>query len=75
MTVNGYTQDEDFEEAALVVSSLGDPGGPSDARARQPERSAARCAWVTLDDLEACLGEAVGGIAADGRPMSEGRSP
>lgn len=27
VTVNGYTQDEDFSEAGLVVSSLGDPEG------------------------------------------------
>jgi HAD superfamily hydrolase (TIGR01509 family) len=54
ITVNGYTADEDFREAVLVVSSLGDPDG---------ERShvlADRCRaeprdWVTLRDLEACL--------------------
>ncbi|HEY4568952.1 MAG TPA: HAD-IA family hydrolase, partial [Kribbella sp.] len=27
VTVSGYTRDEDFAEAALVVSSLGDPDG------------------------------------------------
>ncbi len=27
VTVSSYTQDEDFSEAALVVSSLGEPGG------------------------------------------------
>ena len=27
VTVNGYTRDEDFSEACLVVSCLGDPGG------------------------------------------------
>jgi HAD superfamily hydrolase (TIGR01509 family) len=27
VTVNGYTEDEDFSEAVLVVSSLGDPDG------------------------------------------------
>lgn len=27
VTVSGYTRDEDFTEAALVVTSLGDPGG------------------------------------------------
>lgn len=54
VTVNGYTEDEDFSEAALVVSSLGDPGG---------ERTtvlADRCSanpgeYVVLKDLEACL--------------------
>ena len=54
MTVNGYTEDEDASEAALVVSSLGDPGGE---RTRViANRSAARPGdWVTLADLEACL--------------------
>ncbi len=28
VTVNGYTREEDFAEAALVVSELGDPGRP-----------------------------------------------
>ena len=27
VTVNGYTAEEDFDEAALVLTSLGDPGG------------------------------------------------
>ncbi|TFC93770.1 HAD-IA family hydrolase [Cryobacterium sp. TMT3-29-2] len=29
ITVSGYTADEDFTGASLVVSSLGDPGGPT----------------------------------------------
>jgi HAD superfamily hydrolase (TIGR01509 family) len=29
VTVNGYTRDEDFAEAALVVSELGEPDGPA----------------------------------------------
>jgi HAD superfamily hydrolase (TIGR01509 family) len=54
VTVNGYTEMEDFSEAQLVVSSLGDPDGE---RTRvMANRSAARPAdWVTLADLEACL--------------------
>jgi HAD superfamily hydrolase (TIGR01509 family) len=54
VTVNGYTEMEDFTEAQLVVSSLGDPDGE---RARVlANRSAARPGdWVTLADLEACL--------------------
>jgi HAD superfamily hydrolase (TIGR01509 family) len=50
ITVNGYTRDEDFAEAALVVSELGDPGRPPiDVLAN---RSAARPgALLTLDDL------------------------
>ena len=54
VTVTGYTRDEDFSGAALVVSSLGDPdAGPievlADRRAVKPTR------YVTLADLEACL--------------------
>ena len=54
VTVNGYTREEDFSEAALVVSSLGDPGAePIEILAN---RSAATPAgYVTLTDLEACL--------------------
>jgi HAD superfamily hydrolase (TIGR01509 family) len=54
VTVNGYTEDEDFSEAVMVVSSLGDPGGE---RTRVlANRGAARPGdWVTVEDLEACL--------------------
>jgi HAD superfamily hydrolase (TIGR01509 family) len=54
VTVNGYTRDEDFTGAALVVSELGDPGRPPiDVLAN---RSAARPgALLTLDDLRAVL--------------------
>ncbi|MCU0505734.1 MAG: HAD-IA family hydrolase [Chloroflexi bacterium] len=55
VTVNGYTEAEDFHEAVLVVSSFGDPEGPPTAVIEN--RSAARPgAWVTLDDLAACIG-------------------
>ena len=54
VTVNGYTENEDFHEAALVVSSLGDPDGETSTVLAN--RSAARPgAFVTLVDLEACL--------------------
>ncbi len=54
VTVNGYTESEDFSEAALVVTSLGEPGGP--ATRVLANRSAARPgAFVTLADLDACL--------------------
>ena len=54
VTVNGYTEKEDFSEAILVVSSLGDPDGEQTTVIAN--RSAARPgAWVTLADLEACL--------------------
>ena len=54
VTVTGYTRDEDFSEAALVVSSLGDPGAKpievlADRRAVKP------AGYVTLADLGACL--------------------
>jgi HAD superfamily hydrolase (TIGR01509 family) len=54
VTVNGYTETEDSSEAALVVSSLGDP----DAEVIRviANRSTARPGlWITLADLEACL--------------------
>ncbi|MCA2219476.1 HAD-IA family hydrolase [Jidongwangia harbinensis] len=54
VTVNGYTRDEDFGEAALVVSELGDPGRPPVEVLAN--RSGARPgAYLTLDDLRACL--------------------
>jgi HAD superfamily hydrolase (TIGR01509 family) len=54
VTVNGYTRDEDFSEATLVVSALGDPEGePIQALANRGK--AAPGAYVTLADLEACL--------------------
>jgi beta-phosphoglucomutase-like phosphatase (HAD superfamily) len=54
VTVSGYTRDEDFSEAALVVTSLGDPGG------EQTEVLANRSAadpgdYITVDDLEQVL--------------------
>lgn len=54
VTVNGYTEKEDFSEAILVVSSLGDPDGEQTTVIAN--RSAARPgAFVALADLEACL--------------------
>ncbi len=54
VTVNGYTEKEDFSEAMLVVSSLGDPDG--ERTKVMANRSAARPgAYVTVADLEACL--------------------
>ena len=54
VTVNGYTEKEDFSEAILVVSSLGDPDG--EQTTVMANRSTARPgAYVTLADLEACL--------------------
>lgn len=53
VTVSSYTKDEDFSEAVLVVSSLGDPGEPTRVLAnRTPARPGDA---ITLDDLRACL--------------------
>jgi HAD superfamily hydrolase (TIGR01509 family) len=59
ITVNDYTRDEDFTEAALVVSELGDPGrAPIEVLANH---SAARPgALITLDDLRLVLGSCAG---------------
>jgi HAD superfamily hydrolase (TIGR01509 family) len=54
ITVNGYTEDEDFGEAVLVVSSLGDPDGER-TRVLENRGRARPGEWVTVDDLEACL--------------------
>jgi dihydroxyacetone kinase phosphoprotein-dependent L subunit len=60
ITVNGYTADEDFAEAALVVSSLGDPGEPAVVLANRSR--AAPGDWITLADLTRLLPQ--------GAPMS-----
>ena len=36
ITISGYTAEEDFTGAALVVSSLGDPGGPTTVTLQDP---------------------------------------
>jgi len=54
VTVNGYTRAEDFGEAVLVVSELGDPGRPPiEVLANRGEAKPG--AYLTLDDLAACL--------------------
>lgn len=54
VTVSDYTAGEDFSEAAMVVTSLGDPGG--EITRVLANRTAARPGdWVALSDLEACL--------------------
>ena len=53
VTVNGYTAQERFDTAALVVSHLGDPGDPAQVlQNRSPARPGA---IIGLDDLAACL--------------------
>jgi hypothetical protein len=53
--VNEFTSDEDFSEAALVVSGLGDPGGERavviENRAGIPQPGD----WITLADLASAL--------------------
>ena len=53
VTVSSYTGAEDFSEAALVVSSLGDPGEPAQVLANRSP--AEHWPYITLDDLQACL--------------------
>ena len=54
VTVSDYTAEEDFSEAAMVLTSLGDPGG--EVTLVIANRSAATPGdWITLHDLEACL--------------------
>jgi HAD superfamily hydrolase (TIGR01509 family) len=54
ITVNDYTAAEDFSEAALVVSSLGDPAGPH-AEVLANRSGARPGGWLTLADLAAVL--------------------
>ena len=54
VTVNGYTRDEDFGEAVLVVSELGDPGRPP-IEVLANRGGAEPGDFLTLDDLSACL--------------------
>ncbi|WP_203416847.1 HAD-IA family hydrolase [Jiangella ureilytica] len=57
VTVNGYTEHEDFSKAALVVSTLGDPDG--EHTTVLANRTAAKPGeWITLDDVAALLKEA-----------------
>jgi HAD superfamily hydrolase (TIGR01509 family) len=54
VTVNGYTRGEDFGEALLVVSELGDPGR-ADIEVLANRSRARPGPYLTLDDLRACL--------------------
>ncbi len=54
VTVNGYTENDNLDEALLVVTSLGDPG--KERTRVLANRSPARPGdFITLDDLRACL--------------------
>jgi HAD superfamily hydrolase (TIGR01509 family) len=54
VTVNDYTRDDGFDEAALVVTSLGDPDGERTKVLADPH-SLHPGAWITLGDVAACL--------------------
>lgn len=54
MTVNGYTEEEDNDEAVLVVSSLGDPGDEP-VRVIANRSTASPGDYITLADLQRCL--------------------
>jgi HAD superfamily hydrolase (TIGR01509 family) len=54
VTVSGYTREEDFSQAAIVLTGLGDPGG--EVCEVLENRSRARPgAWFTARDLEIVL--------------------
>jgi dihydroxyacetone kinase phosphoprotein-dependent L subunit len=54
ITVNDFTTGEDFSEAALVVSSLGDPGAePATVLANRSGATPGE--WITLADLASVL--------------------
>jgi HAD superfamily hydrolase (TIGR01509 family) len=59
MTLNGYTADDDTTEAALVVTSLGDPGGEK-TRVLANRSSARPGDYVVLADLAAVVAARVG---------------
>ncbi len=54
VTVNGYTRGENFAEAVLVVSELGDPDRPP-IEVLANRSSAEPGDYLTLDDLSACI--------------------
>ena len=54
MTINGYTAEEANDEAILVISSLGDPGGER-TRVIANRSAASPGDYVTLADLRRCL--------------------
>ena len=53
VTVSSYTGGEDFSEAVLVASSLGDPGEPAEVLANRGPAEPGP--YITLNDLQACL--------------------
>ena len=70
VTVSGYTREEAFDEAVLVVSELGDPGRPpiEVIANRGPARPGD---YLTLDDLGVCAGVRTPNATPAGQSWSE----
>ena len=70
VTVSGYTREEAFDEAVLVVSELGDPGRPpiEVLANRGPARPGD---YLTLDDLGVCAGVRTPNATPAGQSWSE----
>ena len=73
VTVNGYTREEVFDEATIVVSELGDPAGPpiEVLANRGPARPGDH---ITLQDLQACTGTR-GAQHRQGPPSGQVKDP
>ena len=79
VTVNELTAGEDFSEAAMVVSSLGDPGPDGEAAVLLDQhgllanhsQAAAPGDLITLADLDGLLAGADPAPGTEGTPMSE----
>lgn len=54
VTVNGYTEHEDFSEAVLVVTTLGDPDGEH-TKVLANRSAATPGGWISLADAAACI--------------------
>jgi beta-phosphoglucomutase-like phosphatase (HAD superfamily) len=54
VTVSGYTRDEDFTQAALVVTSLGDPDGER-MEVLANRSTATPEGYITVEDLDRIL--------------------
>ena len=60
VTINRDTLEQDFTEASLVVSSLGEPGAPT----RVLQGRLEGLPWVTVDTLRGVLAERYQTVAA-----------
>jgi len=70
VTVSGYTRDEGFDEAVLVVSELGDPGRPP-IEVLANRGPALPGDYLTLDDLRVCAGVRAPNATPAGQSGSE----